>query len=84
MKSSHKIENGHSGVEVGVSETRFSSTMTLCCTTVCKCRTAQLKKNDELSYQVPRCWPHPTVRRSPGHIVFGRPGLMVTLSTHLV
>ena len=41
MKSSNKIESGHSGVEVGVSETRFSSTMTLCCTIVCKCRRAQ-------------------------------------------
>ena len=30
-----------------------------------------------LCHQVPRCWPHTTACRSPGHGI-GRPGLMVT------
>ena len=42
------------------------------------------KKNGELSHQVPRYWPHSTARWSPGHNVSGRPGLMVTLTTHWV
>ena len=63
------MENGHSGVEVGFSETRFSS-MTLCCTTICKCRTAQLKKKLRARVAASECWPHSTARWSQGHIVF--------------
>ena len=43
----------------------------------CGGRTKKKKKNDRLCHQVPRCWPHTTACRSPGHGI-GRPGLMVT------
>ena len=52
-------------------------TMTQCCATILDCCIAQLKKW-QVSHQVPRCWPHPTTCRSPGHGILGRPGLMVT------
>ena len=31
----------------------------------------------QVTHQVPRCWPHSTTCRSPGHGILGRPGLMV-------
>ena len=56
--------------------------MILCCAAILDCYIAHLKKkkkkkNDRLCHQVPRCWPHSTACRSPGH-GSGRPGLMVT------
>ena len=58
------------------SQTRFSLTMTLYSTMILGYCRVQLKKW-QTCHQVPRCWPHSTVCRSPGHGI-GRPGLMVT------
>ena len=60
------------------SQTRFSPTMTLYSTMIVGYWRVQLKKKKwQTCHQVPRCWPHSTVCRSPGHGI-GRPGLMVT------
>ena len=40
--------------------------MTLYCATILGCCIVQLKKR-QTRHQVPRCWPHSTVCRSPGH-----------------
>ena len=61
---------------VASSQTRFSPTMTLYSTMIPGYCRVQLKKW-QTCHQVPRCWPHSTVCRSPGHGI-GRPGLMVT------
>ena len=58
------------------SQTRFSLTMTLYSTMILGYCRVQLKRWQSC-HQVPRCWPHSTVCRSPGHGI-GRPGLMVT------
>ena len=62
---------------VASSQTRFSPTMTLYSTMIPGYCRVQLKKKWQTCHQVPRCWPHSTVCRSPGHGI-GRPGLMVT------
>ena len=65
---------------VASSQTRFSPTMTLYSTMIPGYWRVQLKKKKkkwQTGHQVPRCWPHSTVCRSPGHGI-GRPGLMVT------
>ena len=59
------------------SQTRFSPTMTLYLTMILGYCKVHLKKKWQTCHQVPRCWPHSTVCRSPGHGI-GRPGLMVT------
>ena len=46
--------------------------MTLYCATILGCCIVQLKKKKkkkkwQTRHQVPRCWPHSTVCRSPGH-----------------
>ena len=58
------------------SQSRFSLTMTLYSTMILGYCRIQFKKWQSC-HQVPRCWPHSTVCRSPGHGI-GRPGLMVT------
>ena len=36
----------------------------------------------QANHQIPRCWPHSTTCRSPGHGILSRPGLMVIVIYH--
>ena len=83
-----KFQNGHCDGEVGGRTSSSSYYDAVLCSksrllhsigNKIKNKNKQTNKQKtwQATHQVPRCWPHSTACRSPGHEILGRPGLMV-------